>query len=118
MSYILQYSIMIYLQMSSFFSFYRFLIGARIFVTQRGPAELVTRLAHWISLTMEVYSTLYPAMYLYLHFIMYRSFRYWAFKKFPPIAQRKKETLQTWIFSIAPDLSSALETREGRRDDR
>lgn len=54
---------------------------------------------------------------LYLHFTVYRSFCYWVSEKFLPTAP-KKETLQTWISSIAFDLSSTLETREERRDDR
>lgn len=35
-----------------------------------------------------------------------------------PTYRPEKETLQTWISSIALDLSSALETREERRNDR
>lgn len=62
--------------------------GVRIFVTQRGSAGLATCLAHWISLDENV---LHLAMYLYLHFSIYRSFRYWTSKKFLLIAQKKKE---------------------------
>lgn len=39
-------------------------------------------------------------------------------QKIPTYRPEKKETLQTWIFSIAFDLSSALETWKERRHDR
>lgn len=39
-------------------------------------------------------------------------------QEIPTYRPDKKETQQTWISSIALDLSFALETREERRDDR
>lgn len=55
-----RYSIIYVIRMDYFFLLLIFnrLGGARIFVTQRGPARLVTCLAHWISFNGSVLYTL------------------------------------------------------------